>query len=58
MKPTIGILGCGWLGKPLAEHLLAEGYRVKGSTTTPEKKEILLDAGIEAFKVTLTSTGC
>lgn len=34
--PTVSILGCGWLGLPLAEQLLAEGYSVKGSTTRAE----------------------
>ena len=58
MKPTVGILGCGWLGKPLAQHLLTEGYRVKGSTTTPEKKDILHALGVEAYTVSLTPSGC
>ena len=26
---SISILGCGWLGLPLAEHLIKKGYKVK-----------------------------
>ena len=37
MKPVISILGCGWLGFPLAKHLVSLGFTVKGSTTTPAK---------------------
>jgi 3-hydroxyisobutyrate dehydrogenase-like beta-hydroxyacid dehydrogenase len=29
---SISILGCGWLGLPLAGELVREGYAVKGST--------------------------
>jgi nucleoside-diphosphate-sugar epimerase len=48
---TISILGCGWLGLPLAEHCLACGFHVKGSTTTPSKIPILKDKGIEPYLV-------
>ena len=48
MSKTIGILGCGWLGTPLAETLLASGNRVRGSTTREEKINSLLEKGIEA----------
>ena len=48
MSKTIGILGCGWLGTPLAETLLASGKRVRGSTTREEKINSLLEKGIEA----------
>jgi len=33
----ISILGCGWLGFPLAIHLVNKGYVVKGSTRSPQK---------------------
>jgi len=46
---TISILGCGWLGLPLAKKLKAQGYAVKGTTTSPEKIETLQSMGIEAF---------
>ena len=32
MKPTISILGLGWLGAPLAQALVKQGYKVLGST--------------------------
>ncbi|MEM9986622.1 MAG: hypothetical protein AAF804_16145 [Bacteroidota bacterium] len=32
MNPRISILGCGWLGAPLAKELHQSGYRVFGST--------------------------
>ena len=37
MSDRIGILGLGWLGEPLAEALLEEGYHVTGSSTSLEK---------------------
>lgn len=53
MAKTISILGCGWLGLPLGQHLVQQGYRVKGSTTTPEKLATLAEAGIEPFLIQL-----
>ncbi len=46
---TVSILGCGWLGLPLAKRFVQEGYRVKGSTTTVSKSSTLEAAGIESF---------
>lgn len=46
---TISILGCGWLGLPLAERLLSLGYTVKGSTTQEEKLAILQEKGISPY---------
>lgn len=57
-KETISILGCGWLGLPLARALVCEGYRVKGSTTREEKLEMLRDAGIEPFIIRLDPEAC
>ena len=51
----ISILGCGWLGFPLAESLLAKGSSVKGSTTSENKLHIFKNAGIDPFLVTLES---
>ena len=45
---TIAVLGCGWLGLPLAKHLLAQGHRVLGTTTSAEQLPLLAAAGIEA----------
>lgn len=52
----ISILGCGWLGLPLAKSLLEKGYKVKGSTTSSSKIKILDDAGIHPFLIVLGST--
>jgi nucleoside-diphosphate-sugar epimerase len=48
---TISILGCGWLGKPLALAFLTKNMKVKGSTTSSEKILTLSNAGIEAFHI-------
>ena len=45
----IGILGCGWLGLPLAKLLLLDGYKIKGTSTSPEKKLKLSKLGVESF---------
>lgn len=45
----ISIIGCGWLGLPLAKLLLTEGYTVLGTTTTPYKEMQLKAAGIQPF---------
>ena len=52
MKP-IAILGCGWLGFPLAQSLISKGYEVKGSTTSENKLEALKNAGILPFQIQL-----
>ncbi|MCL6261636.1 NAD(P)-binding domain-containing protein [Aquiflexum sp. TKW24L] len=44
---SIAIIGLGWLGEPLALHLLEKGYPVKGSTTTQEKLSRLQSIGID-----------
>ena len=55
-RPTVSILGCGWLGQPLGAHLAAQGYRVKGSTTTPEKQDALRQDGIAPYVIQLDPT--
>ncbi|MFN8348170.1 MAG: SDR family oxidoreductase [Spirosomataceae bacterium] len=50
----ISILGCGWLGFPLAQSLEKQGHKVKGSTTRPEKLSELRQAGIEPLWLQLT----
>jgi nucleoside-diphosphate-sugar epimerase len=49
MKKTISILGCGWYGLPLAKQLLAQGFKVKGSTTSQQKLSTLKAAGIDPY---------
>lgn len=50
---TVSILGCGWLGLPLARRLMEEGHRVRGSTTTPEKRQRLEEEGIDSHLLRL-----
>ena len=50
---TIAILGCGWLGLPLAKLLLSKGYELKGSTTSESKLDVLKNAGILTFQIQL-----
>ena len=50
---TIGILGCGWLGLHLSQHLIRANYTVKGSTTSLAKLEELRSKGIDPYLVNL-----
>ena len=52
-REKIAILGCGWLGLPLAKSLLSKGYKVKGSTTSESKLDLLKNAGISPFQIQL-----
>ena len=49
----ISILGCGWLGVPLAKALLENGFSVNGSTTSTEKLLKLENARIAPFLIEL-----
>jgi nucleoside-diphosphate-sugar epimerase len=49
---SVSILGCGWLGLPLARALVASGYTVKGSTTTPAKISVLENSNIIPYHLT------
>jgi nucleoside-diphosphate-sugar epimerase len=51
----ISILGCGWLGLPLAKALLKNGFSVKGSTTSIDKLSIIENLGIQPFWLDLES---
>lgn len=57
MIESVGVLGCGWLGLPLARALLADGYTVKGSSTRSERLEVLRSEGIEPYRLELDATG-
>lgn len=50
----ISILGCGWLGLPLAEHLIKHNHFIKGSTTSPQKISQLRQKQIEPYLIKLT----
>jgi len=55
-KKSISILGCGWLGLPLAKYLIQKGYSVKGSVTSQEKFALLVKNGIEPFRIIVSNT--
>jgi len=50
-KKAINLLGCGWLGFPLALDLISTGFVVKGSTTSKEKTSVLKASGIDPILV-------
>jgi nucleoside-diphosphate-sugar epimerase len=50
---NISILGCGWLGLPLASKLVEDGRTIKGSTTSQEKIETLREKGITPYLIKL-----
>lgn len=52
----ISILGCGWLGLPLAKSLLEKGFSINGSTTSVEKIAVLEKARINPFLVSLSAS--
>ncbi len=49
----ISILGCGWLGFPLAKYLVEKDFCVKGSTTSTDKFELFLENSIIPFEIAL-----
>ena len=51
LSRTISVLGCGWLGLPVAKELISQGYQVKGSTTSAAKIPLLKEQGIIPFTV-------
>lgn len=57
MQKHVSILGCGWLGFPLAKHLIEKGWEVKGSTTSSEKMKTLETEGIKAYEIELQEGG-
>ena len=52
----ISILGCGWLGFPLAKKLIEIGFEVKGSTTSENKLALLKSNNIEPFLLRLSES--
>ncbi len=51
----ISILGCGWLGLPLARKLIQYGCAVKGSTTSVDKLTLLQRSDIIPYKIAISS---
>lgn len=55
LMKKISILGCGWLGLPLAKSLIEKGFSIKGSTTSEEKLSVLEKVGIQPFLIAIKS---
>lgn len=55
-KKRVSILGCGWLGFPLAQRLKTADItqQIKGSTTSVSKMSLFEAAGIEFYHFDLT----
>jgi nucleoside-diphosphate-sugar epimerase len=49
MINQISILGCGWLGFPLAKSLIENGFSINGSTTSANKISLFTNAKINAY---------
>ena len=50
---SVGIIGCGWLGKALAVTLLDKGISVLATSSTLDNVEALNKQGINALQLTL-----
>ncbi|MCM2317390.1 MAG: NAD(P)-binding domain-containing protein [Thermoanaerobaculia bacterium] len=49
MLRSVGIVGCGWLGRALASRLIASGVHVVGTTGSPESAAHLAALGVESL---------
>lgn len=49
MLQTVGIIGCGWLGRAVAVRLVDAGVRVVGTTGSPESAARLGAIGVECL---------
>ncbi|MGI9552906.1 MAG: SDR family oxidoreductase [Aurantibacter sp.] len=56
MNKAIAIIGCGWLGLPLAESLQKDGYQIYGSTTSERKLNVLREVEITPFLISLSES--
>ena len=52
---TVSVLGCGWLGLPLALEMKKAGFFVRGSARSPEKLPLLSKKGIEPYLIDISS---
>ena len=55
---NIGVLGCGWLGLPLAKQLVKEGFSVRGTTTRTSRLKEIEAVKSQAYQVKCTEKGC
>jgi nucleoside-diphosphate-sugar epimerase len=56
LSKKIGVLGCGWLGLPLARQLAGNSHQVYGTTTSSDKLIVLQKEGIAPYLISLSST--
>ena len=52
----LSILGCGWLGLPLAKSFIEKGWSVKGSTTSHDKIAVLKEATVIPYQIELSQS--
>ncbi len=52
-KMQISILGCGWLGLPLAKSFIEKGFKINGSTTSTSQLSILENFLINSFLISI-----
>ena len=57
MNSKICVIGCGWLGFPLAQKLIELKHNVHGSTTSKDKLSELEKAKINPFLIQFSSEG-
>jgi 3-hydroxyisobutyrate dehydrogenase-like beta-hydroxyacid dehydrogenase len=48
MQPTVGVVGLGTMGEPMAENLLDAGYELAVHNRSPEPVESLVESGADA----------
>jgi len=53
----IAILGCGWMGLPIAVNLQEKGYHMHGATTTPSRQSLIGENGIKPFLINVREKG-
>jgi nucleoside-diphosphate-sugar epimerase len=51
---SVSIIGCGWLGMPLALELQSRGFKVHGTVRTRSKIEDFNDSGINFYQLDLS----
>lgn len=56
MENSVGIIGCGWLGKALAKTLIDDSYVVTVTTQSADKKALLEQQGITTELLSLPTT--
>lgn len=55
-KNAVGLIGCGWLGTPLASQLVSKGYRLHITTRDDEKAENFKQLGYTTYLIDWDNT--